>query len=61
GGVCAVVPCQWRRIIGSYFTVTRGNLKKSFRPCFFFTNSGEIKLQIVLFDVSTTTITFEVA
>ncbi|SEP30334.1 hypothetical protein SAMN03159286_4025 [Enterobacter sp. NFIX58] len=26
--MCAVVPCQWRRIIGSYSGVTRGNLKK---------------------------------
>ncbi|RXW27039.1 hypothetical protein DM877_21640 [Enterobacter cloacae] len=26
----AVVPCQWRRIIGSYSDVTRGNLKKLF-------------------------------
>ncbi|ROS00466.1 hypothetical protein EC848_4599, partial [Enterobacter sp. BIGb0359] len=27
-GVYAVVPCQWRRIIGSYSGLTRGNLKK---------------------------------
>ncbi|APY70238.1 hypothetical protein DTS43_21395 [Salmonella enterica] len=27
GGLYAVVPCQWWRIIGSYFCLTRGNLK----------------------------------
>ncbi|EOM1278433.1 hypothetical protein ACNBAG_003696, partial [Escherichia coli] len=27
GGVFAVVPCQWWRIIGSYSGLTRGNLK----------------------------------
>ncbi|CDL35057.1 hypothetical protein [Enterobacter hormaechei] len=40
--------------------MTRGNLKK-FLTVFFFTKSDEIQLQIVLFDVSATTITPEMA
>ncbi|OVX18402.1 hypothetical protein B6J58_06745 [Klebsiella quasipneumoniae] len=31
----AVVPCQWRRIIGSNSEVTRGNAKKLFNRLFF--------------------------
>ncbi|PXK14829.1 hypothetical protein DMR21_25050 [Klebsiella variicola] len=31
----AVVPCQWRRIIGSNSEVTRGNSKKLFNRLFF--------------------------
>ncbi|RRE82093.1 hypothetical protein EAO05_15815 [Klebsiella pneumoniae] len=31
----AVVPCQWRRIIGSNSEVTRGNAKKVFNRLFF--------------------------
>ncbi|PXH73938.1 hypothetical protein DMQ95_19850 [Klebsiella pneumoniae] len=37
GGLFAVVPCQWRRIIGSNSEVTRGNAKKSFQPSLFST------------------------
>ncbi|HGG8714113.1 TPA: hypothetical protein ACJJY0_001336, partial [Enterobacter asburiae] len=43
------------------FRRDKRKFKKSFHPRFFFTNRGEIELQIVLFDVSATTITFEVA
>ncbi|POZ20084.1 hypothetical protein C3709_19725 [Lelliottia aquatilis] len=33
--MCAVVPCQWRRIIGSYSEVTRGILIKFSNRVFF--------------------------
>ncbi|WP_212739163.1 hypothetical protein, partial [Klebsiella sp. KG9] len=32
---CAVVPCQWERIIGSYSEVTRAKCKKLFNRLFF--------------------------
>ncbi|AXL27057.1 hypothetical protein AXK17_28425 [Klebsiella pneumoniae] len=35
----AVVPCQWRRIIGSNSEVTRGNAKK-FSTVSFFNNAA---------------------
>ncbi|EAA3840328.1 hypothetical protein DOR48_21265, partial [Salmonella enterica subsp. houtenae] len=35
GGLCAVVPCQWWRIIGRYFSLTRPKCKKKLNRSFF--------------------------
>ncbi|WP_079794401.1 hypothetical protein, partial [Salmonella bongori] len=35
GGLCAVVPCQWWRIIGSYLDLTRPKYKKKLNRSFF--------------------------
>ncbi|WP_224240024.1 hypothetical protein, partial [Klebsiella grimontii] len=37
---CAVVPCQWRRIIGSNSEVARGILKKNLTCLIFGQNIG---------------------